>query len=249
MARLLAAASSQYLSVADNAALSPAAMSFSVWVWFVTNVSGSEYGILSKRTNPGLNSYQLYRDAGNLFTVLYWASVGVVNVGSSAYTGTGAWKHIACTYNSTDGARLYVDGVADGTAAADGTLVDNADTLRFGDDHYANYLDGRIAEVGIWNTVLSASEIAALAARVPPPRIRRGNLNAYWPLYGLGSPEPEYAGSTLNATLVNSPTQADHPPTAPAFGFDLGWMGAFTAAAGGADVRKKIVPAYCAVNA
>ena len=71
-------------------------------------------------------------------------------------------------------------------------------------------MNGRIAEAAVWNTDLTADEIASLGAdRVSPLLIRPDNLIAYWPIIGRTSPEINLMGSG-NLTLGGSPATADH---------------------------------------
>jgi hypothetical protein len=69
---------------------------------------------------------------------------------------------------------------------------------------------GRVAEVGFWNVLLSDGERAALQAGVPPSRVRRTNLVAYYPLYGAASPEPDLSGGHNNGVLTGT-SSSDHP--------------------------------------
>ena len=102
-----------------------------------------------------------------------------------------------------------------------GQLKDGGSTRNF---------SGRIAEVAIWNVALIQVEVEQLSRGISPLRIRPENLVAYWPIFGIGSPEPDYIG-TANMAITGSPSVADHPPVMSPFGFDLGWQGAFGAAA------------------
>lgn len=73
----------------------------------------------------------------------------------------------------------------------------------------ARFLNGRLAEVAIWDVGASVGERKALAAGVPPPLAKPGGLKAYWPLLG-DSPEPDYSGNRNSGTLTGT-TVANHP--------------------------------------
>lgn len=68
------------------------------------------------------------------------------------------------------------------------------------------------AEIGVWNVVLSDSDIALLgSSKYAPSKVQPANLVAYWPLFGDASPEPDGHG-THDMTLTGSVPQAAHPP-------------------------------------
>jgi hypothetical protein len=72
------------------------------------------------------------------------------------------------------------------------------------------FLNGLVAEVGIWKAALNADEAAALARGFSPLLVRPTALVAYWPLLGRSDPEICPKGG-FNLTLTNGPTTGDHP--------------------------------------
>ena len=69
------------------------------------------------------------------------------------------WYYVALTFNTTDGMKLYVNGVLDSTYTANKSpLVGNYST-NVGAFGTGNLLNGRIARVFCYNTSLSASEV------------------------------------------------------------------------------------------
>jgi hypothetical protein len=75
-------------------------------------------------------------------------------------------------------------------------------------------LQGNMADTALWNVVLSATEIAALAKGIRPPQVRPAALIGYWPLDGLQSPEPDLSGNRNNGTLTGT-VNAFGPPIRP----------------------------------
>jgi Concanavalin A-like lectin/glucanases superfamily len=73
---------------------------------------------------------------------------------------------------------------------------------------------GMVAEVGIWNDILSPGEIVALQGGIPPVQVRRTKLQGYWPLYGVSgtSIEPDLSGNLYTGTLTGT-TPTNHSPT------------------------------------
>jgi hypothetical protein len=75
--------------------------------------------------------------------------------------------------------------------------------------------EGTIAEVAIWNDILSPEERVALTT-VCPMSVRRTALAGYFPLWGASgsSIEPDLSGNTNNGVLTGTGA-ADHAPCAP----------------------------------
>jgi hypothetical protein len=73
-----------------------------------------------------------------------------------------------------------------------------------------NTFDGRLAEIGIWNRVLSGSELSVLATRLYTPRLVSAGLVGAWRMLGDNSPEPDSING--NSAAVTGTIQASHPP-------------------------------------
>lgn len=77
---------------------------------------------------------------------------------------------------------------------------------------------GTVAEVAVWNSLLTASQMAALQTACPvgasARRMSLPNPVGYFPLWGAASPEPDLGGNKNNGTLTGT-AQANHPPCTP----------------------------------
>ncbi len=101
---------------------------------------------------------------------------------------TGQWQHGAAVFTSNTSRTVYLDGgnSVTTTTAGGGT---SPTFNKVGICAYFNatgtpsgYLDGRIAEVGIWNAALTAAEIASLAKGMTCDKVRPQSLVFYAPL-------------------------------------------------------------------
>lgn len=99
--------------------------------------------------------------------------------------------------------RLAPSGTS-GHTTDDGTI-----TIGAYDDGSGEYWDGKIAEFGIWNRILSAGEAAKLGKNCSALFIPRG-LVFYAPLFGNNSPETDIVGS--GSGTVSGATKFAHPP-------------------------------------
>ncbi|HWI66923.1 MAG TPA: LamG-like jellyroll fold domain-containing protein, partial [Nitrospiraceae bacterium] len=93
--------------------------------------------------------------------------------GTEGATPSNTWTHVALTSNKSQ-AKLYVNGKLDSTGSAV-TVRSTDGPLRIGGfEHFEEYLDGRLDEVRIYDTVLTEAEIeqdkdTPLEATPPPP--------------------------------------------------------------------------------
>lgn len=181
------------------------------------------------------NRFSLYLDgaSGGDPIIATTRTTSQSNASSTTGYSINTWQHACGVWVSNVDRRAYINGGSEGTNAVN----------RVPNGINATYIGGlpavtppvlpmigRIAEAGIWNVQLNASEIAALAKGVSPLRIRPNALVAYWPLFGVGSPEPDYSNGGFHLTLNAAPAQVDHAPVMPAF-YRADWFGSFGEAA------------------
>jgi hypothetical protein len=74
-----------------------------------------------------------------------------------------------------------------------------------------SYYAGGMAEVAFWTAALSDTDIAVLATGVCPLLVRPEALLAYWPLWGIYSPETDLVGG-FNMTVTGT-SVIDQPAT------------------------------------
>lgn len=145
-------------------------------------------------------------------------SLGTSNAFSPAGAGTIAndtWYHCVGVQESALSRKVYLNAQIGAADVTDDGVVTAPALLAAGAWHVStgpkNFMIGDLAEVAVWNVVLTQAEVTLLAAGVSPLMIRPTALVSYAPLLGGVSPEPDgfsYGGYTLTA----APTQSVHPP-------------------------------------
>jgi len=97
-----------------------------------------------------------------------WNNQGTNDFQNSSGTSLSAdtWYHVAVTFNGSDTVKVYLNG------SLDGSKTDITGDVNITDSNYmvgkrtdGLHFDGCIDEVGIWNTELSASDIAKIASK------------------------------------------------------------------------------------
>jgi hypothetical protein len=91
-----------------------------------------------------------------------------VNIDGTGITtlSINTWYFVAMSYSPTDGLKGYVNGVLDGTAAANGNPVTGSTFIQIGSHHQAlsggasgRYWNGYISNTAVYNRVLTQAEV------------------------------------------------------------------------------------------
>jgi hypothetical protein len=155
--------SNDYVSVAHSSDLSiSGAMSITAWVK-PDSLSGFPM-FVSKRAGSG-HAYQFY-STGNKLNY----NNGTI-AQSSGTISTGAWTHVAVTFNGAGSVAFYIQGSPAGTGSAATTNPTNAQAVDLGRAYNGNYFNGKMDEVAIFNSELTASEISNIYNNKAYPEI------------------------------------------------------------------------------
>jgi hypothetical protein len=203
-----------YMSVAANASLDTTGdWSFSCWL-YADDLSAYE-AIAAKRT--GGNNWQFAISSSKLALYLPW---GTDTLGSTTLS-TGQWYHIAFTVEvgESDGIKLYVNGSAEsntGNATSSGNSGNYGFT--FADNTKNRWWDGKIDEIAMFHSALSASDISDIYNSGEP-----ASLSSYSPVgwWRMGDGTEAESGTTIydmsdnsnNGTLTNGPTYSSSVPS------------------------------------
>lgn len=90
--------------------------------------------------------------------------------------------------------------------------------FQVGGANNGDFFQGVVAEVAVWNVLMTAGQMTALQTVCPTGasarRMSLPNPVGYLPLYGVHSPEPDLSGNKYNGTLTGT-AAANHPPCTP----------------------------------
>jgi hypothetical protein len=131
---------------------------------------------------------------------------------SNTYT-INTWSSCVGIATSTTSRQVFLNGdIANGGLNNDSCAPAALDITEFGrfEPTGTSYVNGRAAELAIWDETLTEGEIQAYNDGVSPRSIRPANLIAYWPLLGNNTPEVDPIGG-FEFTLTGTPTKAEHP--------------------------------------
>lgn len=120
------------------------------------------------------------------------------------------WNHAAGVFESASSYVAYFNANAGIAAGSGSTTPTGIDQILIGarrTTSLGQYHDGQIAEVGIWNVALTASEIASLAKGMTCDKVRPQSLVFYAPLVR----DLIDVKGGLTITNNNTATVANHP--------------------------------------
>ena len=128
-------------------------------------------------TVEGVTLVHFYDDASNFFRVQIQTASSLrfcvrdantyQTVDTVTVLSTGTWYHFALTWNAaTNTVTLYVDGVAEGSQTTNTVQTSGvANSSQIGartDENVNTFLDGRLDNVAVWDTILGPAEISEI---------------------------------------------------------------------------------------
>jgi len=167
------------------------------WVFSVTFVSGGPGSIQSLSFGVPYNTTFLLREGQNnqLNNSDVFAVCATWNGGTTASTA------IKLYVNGAEMASYNFEQNAVGTRTDD-----SASNVVVGNRNATDRnFNGLISEVGVWDAVLTASEIASLGKRMKPSRVRPQNLKFYAPSIREAIDLRGLTGTVTGTTVANQP--------------------------------------------
>jgi len=152
-----------YVEVSDHSEHDVGTGDFSISAWIKIDDSTTINSIVSKSTNDdGTAPRWFLRAATNGTLRMNVADTSDdLDLSSTFTVNDGNWHHIVVVVDRGTGATFYKDGgntEVKANTSGDGN-VDNNGKLRIGIYQTSNYFDGKIANLQLWDTILSESDV------------------------------------------------------------------------------------------
>ncbi len=163
------ASSGEYLSIADNAALSMGDIDFTIAAWVYLDTKANEVIAAKYRTNTSQREYLLYYAATDGATQRFvflvspnGVSTNLVVANNFGEPSTSTWHFVVAWHDSVANTiNIQIDdGAADSTAHSTG-VFNGTDDFRIGALYTSAptyFLNGRIDQVGIWKRTLTTTD-------------------------------------------------------------------------------------------
>ena len=163
MAYLFTAASSQHM-IGNSAPITAEPITMAGWFRPRVNVASAQY-IACIGSSANNSHIRIGPDTAGVRAQRFDTLGGNFMATSSGSVAAGTWFHICGTFDASANIVAYYNGVAGAPVTASNPLSINRTVIgaRIASGALGFFADGDIAEVGMWNAVLTADEIAALA--------------------------------------------------------------------------------------
>lgn len=173
----------QIIRSEENTALAvETSVTLEAWVRFDSFGSASRFVLGKSFDEFGHDWDYLFRLAEEPGLIEFRVSGGPgqnsLGVDASTALVSGAWTHIAGTYDGAD-IRIFVNGLVSGSGFGETTQLDRGSPLMIGTAHPDGFR-GAVRQVRLWNRALSEEEIAGLAKNIGPQNTT--GLLGHWPL-------------------------------------------------------------------
>jgi hypothetical protein len=200
--------SNQYLSA--SAPISGTTKPFTLASWFnSTTTAANQYLVTLCPANGnawGISAHGAV--AGDPVIALH---TSVLEAKTTTGYSANTWTHACGVFSAAASRTAYVNAGSSNTTTGGESRVTAATNIIIGsirfNGAFSQYLNGLIAEVGIWNAALTADEIKSLSAGMTCDKVRPQSLVFYAPLV---RDLIDYKGG-LTITNNNTATVANHP--------------------------------------
>jgi len=212
MARNFDSSNNDFLDAGNPSALNLTGDVVTLSAWINLASTFAEGKILAKWSDAAQEfQYLLSTNSGDKCLFAIYDGVTHIVQGTTTLV-VGEWNHIAGVYDGTE-LRVYCNGVEEDSTANTGNMISFDIPVRIGAGSGGagteEPFNGQIGHCALWEAILNANEIQALAFGTNPRQITRDNQISYWPLNGQ-DPEPDIV-SDFDMT-VNGTTIVEEPP-------------------------------------
>lgn len=195
--------------------------------WASTNGNYNEIYNLTGSGFSANGGFVYYLEGGTN----YFGDVDTVNIGHGGPSGlnlklynkpaVGQWSRAVCVHDFTQDTNnevlYYLNGALQTQIRLYPSSVNNNAASKFADSTLymaasgssTNYFDGRIAEIAVWGSALSAQDAAIYDAGYSPAMIKPSSLVGYWKLLPGDGQRQWWKGSAMSS--AGSPSDITHP--------------------------------------
>ena len=151
-------------------------------------------------------------DSGSVGLIWYDGTSSTYLKVSHSFTPIGSWTHVCGVVRALDDREFYVNGTSEvsSTTTLNGVTFNrvaigvSADSTPYGD------ANAKIAEVGVWDSELTAGEIAAIGSGCSPLFVQPQNLSYY--RRGIRGDDGQLMSNGTSSDTFGDPLNSEHPP-------------------------------------
>ncbi len=157
--------SSQFINIDTSQTLAPNTGDFTFSGWFYRDSSSSGTPVYFEKGAAYPGNGILVRDSGATGLIeVYYNGFGAIQFSNlTSYNTSNAWHHIALVYSESGNTlTAYVDGNSEQKSATTTLNVTDSIFIIGKRQNDSSYWLGKIDEVGIWNTALTATQVSEI---------------------------------------------------------------------------------------
>lgn len=207
--RLFVNTNSDYVEVTSD--LTSDTLPFTACGWIYPTATTAGRGIFTVEVAGTTdNRHRIVTQTSSTITVSTRAGTDA-NATTVATFTINTWHHVCGVWINDSNRWVYLDGgnAVQNTQTRNPTGMNRTRFGRFNEPPV--YFGGRLSHWTIWNVELTPTEIASLANKTPPNKIRPLNRIACVPMWGIHSPEID-ACAARSWTIGGTPAIAPGPP-------------------------------------
>jgi len=198
---------------------------FSVSAWAYID-SLSNFTLLTKGVYSATGEYHVRMTGGQKMQLVLYRGTAFEACFINQSLSIGQWYHFAFTYDgrggtsANDGILGYLNGSLSPLSRAGGGsysgMISSSAPLYIG-KHSSNYSNGKLDEVALFNSALSASDVNTIYNSGVPADISSLNPVGWWRMgdndSGTGTTITDQGSGSNNGTLTNGPTFSTDVPS------------------------------------
>jgi hypothetical protein len=187
---------SSYITTANSPILNSNSLTITAWVY---PANSAQTGAITGASQGGGPEFRVV-SAPPFELELLKQSVTPIGYNTGNSLAANVWTFVAVTYSSTGNYIFYSNGAA-GYSGNNQQYFSWSNTLIGSNQGTAEFFNGKIADVQIYNVTLSANSIQAIYIRgIGGAPINLQNLAGWWPLNGNTN---DYSGNGFNGASAN----------------------------------------------
>lgn len=210
-----------YVDISSASSLVNSVTAFSISLWYKQDTAG---GVLIGSGTANSNGIWLqpYTD-GNFYVVI---RSGATNTLTATRPALNTWVHTVVTYDAgtiklyltPDGGSTNVTTITNGPSTTSSTIGNDLSIGRLAwNTGNPFYLDGKVDEVAIFDTVLTASNVTSIYNSGVPTNLSSFSPNSWWRMGdnngATGTTLYDQGSDGNNGTLTNGPTYSTDVPS------------------------------------
>lgn len=193
-----------YAKAANSSSLNISGSGLTIESWVNRNAAVSGNKMIISKDSASIRQYALSLDALGYLYFTTTTTNGTVTVYSAGADSVIAdWTHVSATYDGSE-MRLYINGRLVGYATQSGNLLAQVSDIYIGESSDGTQrFNGRVDELKIWNTALSAKTLRdSLHTRLY--YASSANLMAYYRFDESGTTVIDNSGNCNNLSVVGT---------------------------------------------